>query len=381
MRVLCVIDNLASGGAQRQLVTIATGLRRRGHAVRFFVYHPQDFFAAALEAADIDLVRSAKASRWSLQPVLDLRREVRSGSHDIVLSFLETPNIYAELACAGRPRPRLVVSERSSFGLTPPRRSAMLRLGLHRLADYVTTNSHHQREAVERICPWLRGRVLTIWNGVDLDRFTPMGSRRRHETLKLLVVSSIAPFKNGVAVIRALDLLRARGVRPTVTWVGEHQTHIPMRREASEAMKRELALRGLEAQWRWIEPTPEIPQLMREHDALLHPSYLEGLPNAVCEALASGLPVLASNVLEHPRLVQQGTTGLLFDPFDPASLAGAIVVLSEQTDAERRRMSERARAYAEAHLSVATLVDAYERLFASLIADDAALAVTAEAHS
>jgi glycosyltransferase involved in cell wall biosynthesis len=63
---------------------------------------------------------------------------------------------------------------------------------------------------------------------------------------------------------------------------------------------------------------------MQRHDALIHPSLYEGLPNAVCEALAAGLPVLISNVCDHPLLVVEGERGFLFDPSDPLSIAMSI---------------------------------------------------------
>ena len=72
--------------------------------------------------------------------------------------------------------------------------------------------------------------------------------------------------------------------------------------------------------WRWLGEESDIPGLLREHHALIHPSLYEGLPNVVCEALAAGMPVLVSNVCDHPLLVADGERGFLFDPADPGSI-------------------------------------------------------------
>jgi glycosyltransferase involved in cell wall biosynthesis len=235
------------------------------------------------------------------------------------------------------------------------------------LADHITTNSHHQRERLQRLCPWAAHRVDTIWNGVDLARFRPRAPRSSSRALKLLVVSSVAPFKNGLRLIEALDILRSRyGLRPAITWLGEHQMNLPTRRAASEEMRLEIDRRGLADQWQWLDPTPDVPLVMQQHDALVHPSYLEGLPNVVCEALACGLPVLASDVLDHPRLVQEGLTGLLFDPYDASSLAVAIQHYSEMTRPQRTAMGSAARAFAELHLSMDRYVSAYEQLLGGI---------------
>jgi glycosyltransferase involved in cell wall biosynthesis len=361
VNLLCVIDNLAPGGAQGQLVNLGVGLRRLGHTVVFFVYHPQDFLEGTLREAGIPVRRSCKRSRWSLRPVVDLRKELRSGGYDAALSFLDTPNVYLELARIGSGHSRLVVSERSILPSSPSP-GVSCRLQLHRLADYITTNAHHQREQLKRLCPWAADRVGTVWNGVDLDRFKPAARPRHEGPLKLLVVSSVAPFKNGVRLIEALDILRSRSARPLVTWVGAHQLHIPMRRAASEEMLSEIARRGLQPQWRWLAPSQEIAALMQSHDALIHASYLEGLPNAICEALAAGLPVLASNVLDHPRLVGESNAGLLFNPLDPASLAGAIEDFSALGPDERWAMGQRGREFAEKHLSMDRFVASYEAI-------------------
>jgi len=107
--------------------------------------------------------------------------------------------------------------------------------------------------------------------------------------------------------------------------------------------------------------------LLRRHDALIHPSFYEGLPNVVCEALATGIPVLASAVCDHPLLVAEGERGFLFDPESPQSIAAAITRFTALSVADRRRFSRNAREYAEANLGVEKMVGAYESLFMQLL--------------
>jgi glycosyltransferase involved in cell wall biosynthesis len=106
---------------------------------------------------------------------------------------------------------------------------------------------------------------------------------------------------------------------------------------------------------------------MRSYDALIHPSYLEGLPNAVCEAMASGLPILVSNTLDHPLMVQDGVSGFLFDPFAAESIAESLFRFSSLPPAARRQMGLAARSYAERELALATYVDHYEALFLKML--------------
>ena len=94
---------------------------------------------------------------------------------------------------------------------------------------------------------------------------------------------------------------------------------------------------------------------------------MEGLPNVVCEALACARPVIVSDTLDHVNLVQDGISGLRFDPAQPADLAEKILKMMRLTPAERLEMGKSGRKFAEEHLSQALLVDHYEQLFLSLL--------------
>ncbi|GAH13740.1 unnamed protein product, partial [marine sediment metagenome] len=119
---------------------------------------------------------------------------------------------------------------------------------------------------------------------------------------------------------------------------------------------------GISKQWTWFGTRSDIPNQLAKHDALIHASYFESLPNVICEALASGRPVLASRVCDNNRLVEDGVSGFLFDPGSPESIATAIMALSQKTFSERHRMGQAAREYAEKHLSLERFIDAYVQL-------------------
>jgi glycosyltransferase involved in cell wall biosynthesis len=364
MKLLCVIDSLSSGGAQRQIVNVAVQLRQRNHEVDIFCYAPGDLLARPVKDAGIPILRHRKSSRYSADVIFQLRSNIRDKKYDSVLSFLETPNCYALLAARSLSnRPRVVVSERG-FGNPDARlnvKSALMRR-LYALADHVVVNSHHQRESISAECFWLRGRISTIYNGVDIDTFTH-ARREPNGPLKLLVVGSVSPHKNGLCLILALARLRlVSNLRPVVTWVGEHVATIASRRRYSELMKRQIEAFGLGDQWIWRAPTDKIVDMFHGHDVLVHPSYAEGLPNVVCEALACGRPVIVSDTLDHPRLVRDGETGFLFDWRRPEHLAEVIARFAGLSPERRREMGGCARLAAEEMFSMRRLAAEYEQV-------------------
>ncbi|GAG93110.1 unnamed protein product, partial [marine sediment metagenome] len=101
MKILCVIDHLGPGGAQRQLVELGCGLRARDFTVEFFVYYPDDHFQSRLIESGIPIHYSPKSSTYSAASVVNLRRLIKADDFNVVISFLDTPNVYAELAIVG----------------------------------------------------------------------------------------------------------------------------------------------------------------------------------------------------------------------------------------------------------------------------------------
>ena len=169
-RVVCLIDHLGPGGAQRQMCLLAVLLKRRGLLPVVVTYAPGAFFVPALEAEGIEV--AAARARLPLRRILAVRRLIRDYAPDVVLAFLRTPSLLAQLASLPARPFALVVSERNVYPTESPLRR-LVRLALHRLADIVVTNARSTQACLERRAWWLRGRVATIGNGVDLELFSP----------------------------------------------------------------------------------------------------------------------------------------------------------------------------------------------------------------
>ena len=371
MNILLVIDDLGSGGAQRQMVNLAWTLSKRGHHIEFFVYYPESHFRPILEQAGIPVYMHQKPSRFSIAPIVALRRLIRQCHFDVVLGFLDTPNFYAEISCVGLRKTKLVISERSMYpsGMLPL--SLRLRQECHRLADAITVNSHHQRERMLQEFLWMSTKISTIYNGVDLERFSPDQTRedRSNESLLLIAIGTIVANKNMLGLAKALTICRDRyNLKPIVHWVGKNDNSEGGRKAFAE-ISDYLDKNFLIEQWEWFGERTDIPDLLRQHDAMVHPSYYEGLPNVVCEAMSCGLPVLVSNVCDHPYLVKEEVSGFLFDPNLPESIAIAIDKFYRASHEKRRAMGRASRTFAETNLSTTCFADNYEKLFVSLAVD------------
>lgn len=183
-----------------------------------------------------------------------------------------------------------------------------------------------------------RHRLHVIPNGIALEDwpFRPrrhrLGSSARcgepgcpPDELRVLYVGRLSPEKNVSALLEACAALRQGGLALAVSIAGEGP-----QRQALERRADELSLAVA-----WLGLRDDVPDLMAHADVFVNPSLTEGMPNTVLEALASGLPVVATDVGAVGELVLNDMTGLLVPPGDAPALAQAIARLEALPDLAR----------------------------------------------
>jgi glycosyltransferase involved in cell wall biosynthesis len=355
MNIVMLVESLGSGGAERQVCTLAGEFKRRGHQVCVATYSSGDFYLPLLERESVEhcfLGGHGKVS-WAMR----VRRFMRTHAQDVVLAFLEGPSAYAELAGLPSRSWGLVVSER----LARPRNRFDPKLWLHGLADYIVANSHANRLIVERRCPWLTPKLVTVYNAVRIEGYQRAeGTSNKPGEVRLIVAARFARQKNVIGLINALANCESRTppVHVAVDWYGNAAAEPGVFAEA----QRELARLGLEGRFHLRPPTDRIHEMMSRADAVLLPSFYEGLPNAVCEGMALGKPILMSAVCDAGNLVQEGINGFLFDPHSPGSIADAIERFAMLAPEDRARLGRASRARAELLFDVNTVVEHYLRI-------------------
>jgi len=198
-----------------------------------------------------------------------------------------------------------------------------------------------------------------IYNGIDISIFQAHQGEPHRDPFKLLAIGSIYEIKDPLSLVRALVILRNQyKICPIVSWVGRVSDEAYFR-----IVKQAIENAQLKEQWNWLNNRNDISQLLEGAHALVHPSTLEGLPNVVCEALACGRPVIASNIYDHPRLIQNGKYGFLFESKNPEDLADKIRRLYDMSSSQRHEMGKCGRMFAESHLSLEHLINRYDQLF------------------
>ncbi len=296
MKILCVIDSLVAGGAQRQMVELAKGFKERGHEVSFLVYHELNFFKQSLDAVDISVTAIVEPNH--VKRLLKMRRYIRNGNFDSVLSFLSATNFISEISALPWRKWKLVVGERSAnpnlFKLSVLKAYRWF----HVLADYVVANSHENIQIVKKINPLIpKAKFKVIYNIVDFNLFSPAQNQASKGDGKftLVVPSSLRKVKNLDGLIEGVNRLSpSEKERLKIEWYGNV---LDDSLERGLVKIENLNLSGI---FKFNPPIPNIHEVMQKADAVGLFSLYEGLPNAVCEGMASGKPVLASRVSDVP---------------------------------------------------------------------------------
>ncbi|SIN67648.1 Glycosyltransferase involved in cell wall bisynthesis [Singulisphaera sp. GP187] len=198
-------------------------------------------------------------------------------------------------------------------------------------------------------------RFTVLDSGIDVDRFLPAERRERSGRLVIGCVSRLDPIKAHDVLIDAFARAVDGGARDLeLRLVGDGPTR--------GSLERLVAERGLGDRVRFLGMCRDIPDQLRAMDLFVLPSHREGRPISIMEAMASGLPVIATRVGSVPGLVENGRTGLLVEPGDVAALARAITDLADDPEV-RSRLAEASRRFAVAGLSVGRMAEQYAAFY------------------
>jgi glycosyltransferase involved in cell wall biosynthesis len=180
-------------------------------------------------------------------------------------------------------------------------------------ADAVIVTTPMLRDYVAGIIP--ARRVWYVPNSVDTAAFAPRAGRGRRpgHPLTVVFVGRLEHQKNLPCLLEAVAMLGGRGVPSRVRLAGDGRQRRELARLASRL--------GVAVEFLGILPHPQLPALLNGADAFVMPSFSEGHPKALIEAMSCGLPCVASDCAGNRSLITHEVNGLLFDPRRPADLA------------------------------------------------------------
>lgn len=373
-RLLLFIDSLDVGGAERQVVDLAVALRRKGYEVTVACSVAGDL-SGVLEKAGIPtrpLLDRLVKRRLSLAYAWRLRRLLRRERFDLVHAHVYASTAAAAIATLGT-SPPLVITEHTEASWQDWRARRVNRWVYRRAKHIMAVSIPIRRRLIERdgVPP---GLITVVPNAVvpapevhpDAPLALPAGL---HERPLVGVVARLQLEKGVANFLKAAA--RVAPLFPEAHFVIAGDG--PLRQELV-ALTEDL---GLRSRVHFLGFRSDASVLMRSLDVLVVPSLTEGSPLVTLEAMAAGVPVVASAVGGIPDQVRHDKEGLLIPPGDTDALGDALLDLLRDP-ARARRLGEAGRRRATSEFSHANMVWRIEDVYRAVLGWPAAWSVAPE---
>ncbi len=379
LRVLHVINYMNRGGTEMVVLKLIAGLgdtRFEQHvcATRGF---DSDFVRSRLPESKLSVAGTPKLS-WQF-PLFRLARVMRKYRPHVVHSrnwgALEA---VPAARLAGVP---VVIHSEHGYEMDMfaglPLRRRLFRRATYTMADAVFAVTRELRDFHARQA-WVRPKSMgVIYNGVDTKRFAPCRVSRAllrgelglpSESFVVGTVGRLVPIKDQGTLIQAASRLVEAGVELRLVLVGSGPERESLRN---------LATSQLGGRVSFVGDSDRVPELLNAMDVFVLPSRGEGMSNTLLEAMACGLPLLATKVGGNPEIVEEERTGWLFGPGDFNDLAGRLMLLANNPGL-KLQFGRAARERAVESFSLDRMLENYRNLYAGLAERRGVLAARVE---
>ncbi|MGE0449664.1 MAG: glycosyltransferase [Vicinamibacterales bacterium] len=356
IRVAFLLPTCDVSGAERVVLRTAMAMDpARFEPIVVAIVRGRGNLARELDEAGVPVVILDEGTRPRIRQLGRLYRWLRSHPQDVLITYMFHANIAGRLMRRTGAVPRVVSSERSA-GLDA-RWRVLVDRGTTRWADAITVNSVQGRGFWSAELGLPENRITLIYNGLDTTAYSPGAPATQP---RIGVLARLRECNGQDWFLDALALLDSMCAEPwTCVFAGAGPTE--------PALRRKIDRLGIGHRVEFVGHVSDPIAFLRTLMVSVHPALFSGMPNAVIEAMACGLPVVATAVGGTPEAIDDGDSGWLVRPGDVVGTASRLAELLRSPDL-RARAGAAARAKAERQFSSSTMVMDTEALIARLFA-------------
>lgn len=366
---LFLLDQLEAGGVQRDVLKIGRALVARGDVCTVAAFHSTpDSMSSLYREAGLEVAFLGKRRGFDWGFIRRLRRFITEGEFDFVHALSPRVAFWGALAMPSGRRPVFASFLFNTYSYNGVMNRILETIVTARRVDAAFVNSgagrRHYRKRIA--CP---PRLLVVPNGVDPAPTVDRKAARRELGIRktefaVAGVGRLVSVKRFEDIIRAAELLKKRGTALRLFILGDG----PCRREL-EALADSL---GVAEEVTFCGERSTVRRLLPAFDAFVLSSESEGMPNALLEAMAAGLPCVATRVGGVQEVIRDRENGILVPPARPDRIASALGELA-RSDELRRRLGKAARGRVETRFSLSrmtgSLLSHYDRMLVSRRSD------------
>ncbi len=305
------------------------------------------------------IIQLNKKSGFDLSAILRLARIVKKHDIDIIHTHNPAPHVYGTLLSVLCRKPLI----HTRHGRNYPHSKKRIRLNwLCSLFTYrlvaVSSDAAEVSRKIDKVSP---RKLAVILNGIDTAQyFNPLGGRKEEtdRPVRIGIVARLSPEKNHLALIKACRILQGQAIPFQLVIVGDG----PLR----QSLESEVAKLGLERQVSFLGVRHDIADILKTFDIFALSSHTEGISLTLLEAMASGLPTVATRVGGNSEVVEDGKTGFLVPPDSPEDLADKLKSLIDDKGL-RMRMGLEGQRRVNQNFSILAAAEEYLALYKSAL--------------
>ena len=352
LRVCHVSLTLKTGGLERLLADIARHYDSTRCQPEFLALNEVGRFA--------DVIRDAGCRVHTLKPsgrIGQLRQMVRlfrAGQFDVVHTHNTYPHIYGSLAARLASVPLVINTRHGQRAGHGWKSRTQFRWASH-LVNRIIAVSDDAAQLCIKADGVDRRKVIRIWNGIDIDDFTFAGPATSNTAIS---VARLSAEKDFPTLLRAVAIAIQDIPDLVLKLVGDGPE-----RARLEGLAQEL---NLTQHVEFLGERQDVPALLTQAGFFVTASLTEGISLTLLEAMAVGLPVIATSVGGNSEIVQAPQTGRLVSAGDPVGLAAAMVSMCRQPESWLQ-MGRAGRERVEKNFEVRRMVSDYEQLYRDLL--------------
>ncbi len=366
-KILYLIESDDPGGAENVMLALADHFRHTGHLVTGCLKRGWIYRQLAARGFAPKVIPAGRGA-IDLKLLHHLVKLIKAEGIDLIHSHLFDINVYSSIAAKITGVPHLCTEHGDVHHHSKSSRKNFFKARiLARCSDKIIFVSRFTKRAFSMLCKVPEQKSAVIYNGINTDNFNreadieekkaALGIGRRDPVVGS--VGSLYPVKGQTYIIKAARLVLQTIPGVTFLIIGGG--------ELEDKLKEESRRLDIEDRIRFTGFREDVHELLKTMDVFVLPSLSEGMPLSLIEAMASGLPAVASDVGGIGEVIDDGISGFVIPPADPAAFAAKILYLL-QNPSSACEMGRRAREKVNERFNLRTMVENYERIYLELLA-------------
>ena len=363
MTTICyIIPSLGKGGAERQLFELVKGINRNKFLPVVISLSEGGHWKKEIQSLGVEVIELKRKKNKEFSRLFRLVKILRTINADIVHTYMFSANTYGRIAAISSGISTIIASERNigMIGMDKKKYHIFLDKLLSYFSKKIICNSYYCSSSLVNNQSIRKNKVITIHNGIDITRYNINSSKTNSNKKVIGTVGRLEHQKNHKLFLQIAKstLDKYDNHKPEFIIIGDGELYSELNEYSKEL--------GIEDNIKFYGERHDLNILYKNMDVFVLTSFFEGLPNVIMEAMASGLPVVATDAGGTSELVKNNITGFLCPSGNADILADKVDYLL-QNEQEAIKMGKKGRERIKTDFSIDKMVSSTEKVYSDIL--------------